>query len=306
MFTQVYIPPNFRLRIFVFIFLIWVFAAVTGVGVTIFPLVVGRRVLSSFFPHVTRMNDIYAFSVGISMLLSAGYTVVYLRVGYQKLQNGLQPMLSNSGQVISEVTEFLLHAMRLVYLSAVFVILIPSLCALLTELYVLVPIHTYTNGQQAHVIHFVQDWALGVLYVQMAYMFLQWRSNSRAAVALHTIVNDGWLQPNTALATRALIIPALIFTFLAVSLPLGFGAIAKATMFPEPTTVSQSTVYRYSYPATLAACLVMYALYLLRRQVNVWRANIRDEMYLIGERLHNFGEKRARDVTGVNRRVSTS
>ncbi|EED21895.1 RING finger membrane protein [Talaromyces stipitatus ATCC 10500] len=306
MFTQVYIPPNFRLRIFVFIFMIWVFAAVTGVGVTIVPLVVGRRILSYFFPQVTRMNDIYAFSVGMSILLSAGYTVVYMRVGYQKLQNGLQPMLSNPEQVVIEAAGFVLHAVRLLYLAATFVLLIPSLCALLTELYVLVPIHTYINGQQAHVIHFVQDWALGVLYVQMAYMFLQWRSNSRPAVALRMIVNDGWLRPNTALATRALILPAVIFTFLAVSLPLGFGLIAKATAFPDNATVTQSTVYRYSYPATLVACLSIYALYLLRRQIDVWRANIRDEVYLIGERLHNFGEKRARDVTGVGRRVSTS
>lgn len=306
MFAQVYIPPHFRLRIFTFIFMIWVFAAVTGVGVTIVPLVIGRRLLSFFFPQVIQMNDIYAFSVGITILLSTVYTIVYMRAGYQKLREGLQPMMSNPSQAVSEMTGIILHALRLLYLSAAFVILIPSLCALLTELYVLVPVHTYTRGKQAHVIHFVQDWALGVLYVQMAYMLIQWRSTSRPAVALNTIVRDGWLRPNTGLATRAVILPALILTFFAVSLPLCFGFIAKTTVFSDSAAVMQSTVYRYSYPATLAICLLFYALYLLRKQIDVWRANIRDEVYLIGERLHNFGEKRARDVTGVHRRVSTS
>lgn len=306
MFTQVYIPPHFRFRIFVFIFMIWVFAAVTGVGVTIIPLVIGRRLLLSFFPQYIRMNDIYAFSVGISIVVTAAYTVAYLQSGYRKLRERVQPMLSNPGQMISELTELILHGFRLVYLSAAFVFLIPSLFALLTELYVLVPAQTYAQREETHVIHFIQDWALGVLYMQMAYIFIQWRSTSRIATALNTIARDGWLQPNTRLATRAIIMPVLILAFLAVSLPLLFGFIASTTIFPDSAAHMQSKVYRYSYPASLAVCLLIYALYTLRKQIDVWRANIRDEVYLIGERLHNFGEKRARDVTGVRRRVSTS
>lgn len=304
MFTQVYIPPHFRLRIFVFIFLIWVFAAVTGIGVTILPLVIGRRLLSSFFPQFDRMNDIYAFCVGMSISMSAVYAVVYMQSGYRKLRESLQPMLSSPSQAATGVASVALRVIRVVYMSAAFVVLIPSLFAVLTELYVLVPVQTYMQSEHAHVIHFIQDWALGVLYVQMAYIFIQWRSTSRLATALNTVARDGWLRPNTHLATRAIILPALILTFLAVSMPLLFGFVANTTVFAHSDM--QSKVYRYSYPASLGACLLIHSFYLLRKQIDVWRANIRDEVYLIGERLHNFGEKRARDVTGVQRRVSTS
>ncbi|OKL61484.1 hypothetical protein UA08_03637 [Talaromyces atroroseus] len=306
MFIQVYIPPHFRLRIFTFIFMIWVFATVTGIGATILPLVIGRRLLSSFFPQFVRMNDIYAFSVGISISVSTAYAVIYMKSGYRKLQASLQPMLSNPGQAASDTAEIILCVMRLVYLSAAFVFLIPSLSALLTELYVFIPVQTYMHSQETHVIHFVQDWAVGVLYVQMVYIYIQWRSTSRLATALNTIARDNWLRPNTRLATRALILPALILTFFAVSLPLCLGFVANETIFPRSGSDVQSRVYRYSYPASLAACLLIYAFYLLRRQIGVWRANIRDEVYLIGERLHNLGEKRARDVTAVRRRVSTA
>jgi E3 ubiquitin-protein ligase MARCH6 len=305
LFTLVYIPPHFRLRIFTFIFMIWVFAAVTGIGVTILPLVIGRRLLSALFPQFVRMNDIYALSVGISISVGTAYAVVYMKSGFRKLQESVQPMLSNPGQAASEATEIILRVMRLVYLTAAFVFVIPTLSAFLTELYVFIPVQTYMHPQEeAHVIHFIQDWTLGVLYVQMVYIFIQWRSTSRLATALNTIAHDDWLRPNTRLATRALILPALILSFFAVSLPLCFGFVANATVFPHSASDIQSRVYRYSYPASLAACLLIYGFYLLRKQIGIWRANIRDEVYLIGERLHNLGEKKARDVTAV--RLSTS
>jgi E3 ubiquitin-protein ligase MARCH6 len=48
--------------------------------------------------------------------------------------------------------------------------------------------------------------------------------------------------------------------------------------------------YRYAYPGLMAGILASYCAFLLKRQTGVWRARIRDEVYLIGERLHNFGE----------------
>jgi E3 ubiquitin-protein ligase MARCH6 len=162
------------------------------------------------------------------------------------------------------------------------------------------------QDQQTHVIHFIQDWTLGVLYVQMAWKFIQWRSTSRPALALHAIVRDGWLRPNASLATRALILPAFVVALCAVALPLCFGFLLNTTMFHHSPGVVQSKVYRYSYPASCLVGLLIYSIYLLRRQVEIWRVNIRDDVYLIGERLHNFGEKRARDVAGVPRRVTTS
>jgi len=49
-------------------------------------------------------------------------------------------------------------------------------------------------------------------------------------------------------------------------------------------------LYRYAYPGLMASVLATYCAVLLKRQIGVWRVRIRDEVYLIGERLHNFGE----------------
>src|SRR5690606_37504567 len=64
-FKMVYIPPMFRFRLGLMILMVWMFAAMTGVAVTIGPLVVGRYVLSTVVPKGLKTNDIYAFSIGL-------------------------------------------------------------------------------------------------------------------------------------------------------------------------------------------------------------------------------------------------
>ncbi|KAA8652392.1 hypothetical protein EYZ11_002865 [Aspergillus tanneri] len=302
MFTKVYIPPYFRSRVAAFILLIWVFAAATGVGITIIPLIVGRKLMSSYFPN-RPLNDIYAFSTGICMVGMASCIAWYCYTSVTVVKTHLSPHLQSPRKACLGIVSAVLNGLRLIYVFIAFSVVLPSMFALVMELYVLVPVHTYLGGTQAHVIHFVQDWTLGVLYVQMAIKFVLWHSTSRPAAALNGIFRDSWLKPNVSLATRALLLPITILTAVAVTLPLSLGFILNSAMLHSAPDV-QSKVYRYAYPATLLMSLLVWLSYAVRRQVEVWRVNIRDDVYLIGERLHNFREKRARDV-GVPRQVIT-
>ena len=302
MFTKVYIPPFFRTRIAAFIFSIWVFAAATGVGVTIIPLVVGRKMMSSHFPN-RPLNDIYAFSAGICIVGSAAYLALYCHTSFAAMKDRLRPYLQSPRQACIGLTSAIANALQLSYIALAFSLILPSLFALVIELYVLVPVHTYLDGAQTHVIHFVQDWTIGVLYVQMAIKFVLWYSTSRPAAALNGIFRDGWLKPNVKLATRALLLPVILLTAIAVALPLSAGFLVNSTVFYSTPEV-QFKVYRYAYPLTLLLSLLFWIGFLVNRQVEKWRVNIRDDVYLIGERLHNFREKRAKDV-GVARRVIT-
>lgn len=302
MFAKVYIPPFFRTRIAAFIFSIWVFAAATGVGVTIIPLVVGRKIMSSHFPN-RPVNDIYAFSTGICIVGSAAYLALYCHTSFAAVKDRLRPYLQSPRQACLGLTGAAANALRLIYIALAFSVFLPSLFALAMELYVLVPVHTYLDGAQTHVIHFVQDWTIGVLYVQMAIKFVLWYSTSRPAAALNGIFRDGWLKPNVKLATRALLLPVMLLTAVAVALPSAGGFLVNSTVFYSTPEV-QFKVYRYAYPLTLLLSLLFWIGFLVNRQVEKWRVNIRDDVYLIGERLHNFREKRAKDV-GVPSQVIT-
>ncbi|KAL3444879.1 hypothetical protein BJX65DRAFT_282658 [Aspergillus insuetus] len=302
MFTKVYIPPYFRTRIAAFLFMIWMFAAATGVGVTVLPLVIGRRIMSHYVPG-RPVNDVYAFSTGMGVVCAAACLVASCRVCFDMIEDRAGRYLRSPSEAIRGVVGVLLSGIRLAYIVTSFLIFLPAIFALAIELYVLIPIHTYLGSEQDHVIHFVQDWALGVLYVQMAVKVAMWHTRSRPAAALNGVFHDGWLTPNVKLATRALLLPMTLLAAIAVTLPLSCGFVLNSTVFSSQPEL-QPKVYRYAYPATLVMGLAVWLAYLTCRQVEVWKVNIRDEFYLIGERLHNFREKRAREV-GAPPRIIT-
>lgn len=303
MFTKVYIPPFFGTRIAAFILLIWLFAAATGVGITIVPLVIGRRIISSCSSSPIPVNDIYAFSSGLCVVGGLAYLVYYCRTAVQAMRSQPETYLRSPRELAQVCLKTLLDAGRLLYIAAALVVLLPSLFALLAELYILIPAHTALGEEPSHVVHVVQDWTLGVLYVQMAIKLTLWHPHSWPAAILNSIFRDGWLRPNVGLATRALVLPLSLLTAMAVTVPLVLGGVLRWTVF-YTRVEAQSHIYRYAYPATLFAVLTAWTIHLILRRVAVWRINIRDDVYLIGERLHNFGEKRVRDV-GMSRRVIT-
>ena len=326
-FTKLYIPPYFRFRIGIFIILIWVFAATTGVGITIIPLIWGRFLFSTLAPSHLRMNDIYAFAIGIYTLGGPVYIGLrYKTTVLQSYQNIRQQFRSRLSSCCSKV---LARAVRLTYLYGSLILLMPSLFALLMELYLVIPLHTYfstlpsqnlsatspspspTNLPARHTVHFIQDWTLGVLYVKSAIRLILWYRDSRPARALRAIVAGpqyGWLNPDVRLATRAFIFPVTVLSSALLAIPLGLGWFAnrllsfassvsggEGTKWTEDQ-VFQACVYRYAYPGVLGLCFGYVAAKRLAKGVSRWRDRVRDEVYLIGERLHNFGEGRGAGV----------
>jgi hypothetical protein len=291
-FKVVYIPPWFRTRIALFIISIWLFAAVTGVSITIVPLVFGRMIFARVIPKHTRMNDVYAFSIGIYFLGGITYLAVNYEKALQWMNRHVMPAQDSTARFGSLLISYTIRALRLFYTYAAFAFVLPSLFALLMEFYFIIPMHTYLAAEEKHVIHFIQDWTLGVLYVKMAGRFILWYANSRPAGALRAITRDGWLNPNVRIATRCFILPATIVMAGALVLPLPLGWLANRFFFSQYEGIAENMVYRYSYPAVLTLIALFGLSVIIWQILQSWRRMIRDEVYLIGERLHNFGEKK--------------
>ncbi|TKA54535.1 hypothetical protein B0A49_13296, partial [Cryomyces minteri] len=327
-FTRVYIPPWFRLRIGLFIAGLWAFAAATGVGATIVPLLLGRQMSSISVPDELRMNDIYAFSIGVYSLGALIYCVLHYEAAIGRVRSFL------SSQTVASATRnirrYTFRAVKVLYLYTSFTIILPSLLALCLELYFIIPLHTYyatsspsspsspqstisafpsthntkttmttagapllvSQAPSDHVIHIIQDWTLGLLYLRIGTSVLLTARHTRLARALRAIVLPGWLNPNAALATRVFIFPlALAFALIL----LGPSVLARAAVRlrgVELDPAARARVHRYAYPVCAACCGGAWAGVVLVRAVRGWRRRIRDEVYLIGERLHNFGERR--------------
>lgn len=311
MFVKVYIPPYFRVRISLFILLIWLFAATTGVFTTIVPLVLGRFVFAHLIPNHLRMNDIYAFSIGLYLIGGTGYSIIYFRKILAFIRTSLLPNpQSDFFTLFRRTRSYTVRLVRLLYTYLSFGFLLPALFSLLIEFYLVIPLHTYFGSPtDRHIIHFIQDWTLGVLYVKMLGRLIIWNAPSRPADALQAIVRHGWLNPDIRLATRSFILPASFLMTLALTAPLSLGWVANKTLFTHADPGLQNRIYRYSYPGVLALGIFTAAIWGIGIAFQGWRQRIRDEVYLIGERLHNFGEKtrgktgRRGNGNGVVRRI---
>ncbi|KAK5108460.1 hypothetical protein LTR62_008278 [Meristemomyces frigidus] len=151
----------------------------------------------------------------------------------------------------------------------------------------------------SHTIHILQDYCLGLLYVRIASRLVISAPTSRAAEAFRRITAEGYLNPNLRLATRFMIAPLSLIAALLLLAPPAAAGVAITVLRNSTETVAGllseevgTKMYRYSYPVTAAVGVLLVCASELGEATSRWRARIRDEVYLVGERLHNFGEKR--------------
>ncbi|KAF2159370.1 hypothetical protein M409DRAFT_30120 [Zasmidium cellare ATCC 36951] len=148
-----------------------------------------------------------------------------------------------------------------------------------------------------HSIHLLQDYALGLLYFRIAIRGYTTSPTSRAAEAFRRVTaENGYLNPNIRLATRYFILPATLLAFFVLLTPPLLARLS-ITLITHLTTlqldeVLQTIIYRYSYPLAEVCVVTMTGLVQIAKATGRWRARIRDEVYLVGERLHNFGERK--------------
>lgn len=309
-FTKVYLPPQFRARIATFIFFLWVFAASTGVAFTIGPLLVGRQVTQLLSQSKLPPNDLYSLTVGIHLFAAVGYTIAYARPAKEYLQTKIPQIMVR--QVIAAAK----HVLGLFYLSTFISIVLPFTLSLITELYIFIPLYTYLDLSQnkqlslisptqpdsaavneaaqpspTATIFILQSWTIGLLYTRLLFrMFTHYIApDSQVAVALRAIVRHGYFNPDVRLASRAFVLPVTVLCIALLALPLGYAKFL-INILGMHDAESQMRLYRLAYPSFLGLVLTYTGAVMMRRQLDTWRVKIRDEVYLIGERLHNFHE----------------
>ncbi|KAJ2967579.1 hypothetical protein NQ176_g9595 [Zarea fungicola] len=315
-YRNVYVPPRFRSRIFLFIFYIWIFAAFTGVSLTIVPLVVGRMVFKALIPDHVRTNDIYAFSIGIYILGAAGYLALRTRTVLDKVQGWEAKVREEvaARRASSRAFSALVRVLQLAYAYFFLAVVFPLVIAVLLELYVAIPLHTYMNAPTAstieavkveeasqgrHTIRLTQAWTLGLLYMKLgSKLITSTFPASRAAVAVRMVLRRGWHRPDVGILTRAFVIPGLAVAALAIFAPPAVAQyLVKKQVFswlPSGGGTAEELAklaifYRYSYPGAAVVLVMVKNAMVLAGVFNRWTAGVRDEAYLIGERLHNFG-----------------
>lgn len=296
--TLVYLPPNFRTRIGLVICLIWFFTACTGAAVTVGPLVFGRFILGMLLPGSLRMNDLYAFSLGLYAL--GAVILMVSSFNAAKEATGRMKSAIESIQAFKQTAWICtIRALKIAYVLGAFVVVLPTLFAFVMEAYIILPLHTYFSTDNNHVIHFIQDWTLGVLYVKMLGRMILLDRDSAWSRSLEAIVANGYLNPDVGIATKKFVLPAGGAMLAALIAPLGVGFFINTFIVKGASSELSHQIYRYSYPAVLVVSVASIGIYFLYTLFDRWKQSLRDEIYLVGEQLHNHGERRPPESRSV-------
>jgi len=310
-FMKIYIPSQFKARITAFIFFLWAFAASTGVLFTIGPLLLGRWAIYLMARSSRPPNDLYAFTIGVHICAGVVYGVAHLARGLSYLKGKIPFWLGHTRELMPQILARMKYALGLWYLTTYVAIILPFTISFLAELYIYIPIYTHLiasqgtsvptttiSSQPAPAIFVFQTWTLGLVYLRLLIGFVlnYPHPDTRIAMAIRGIVRNGVLHPDVRLASRAFVLPTAALCVFFLTVPLGYGR-AVITLLDITDPETQKTVYRFAYPAMLGICLTAFATVSLKREVTKWRARIRDDVYLIGERLHNFDDVKPRRVS---------
>ncbi|KAI9672640.1 MAG: hypothetical protein M1831_000075 [Alyxoria varia] len=319
-YTTVYIPNWFRLRIAIFIVGLWVLTAGAGFSLTILPLLLGRSIFVRL-PGDLWANDIYAFTIGLCMVGGAVYCVSKSQEIKARLAHSASKPSVNFSRFLEagrlfrrEISMITLRAASNLYVYSVLSIIIPALFALILELYVLNPMHAGLTSDKPpkdaqadrnspyHQVPLLQDWTLGIQYLRIALKLTRFNGpESRPARALRAVVRRGYTNPDARLATRYFFLPIGVLAFVALVFPAPVGWAAGHWLYDKNDTKGRALALQMAYPVLLALMLGVWRLIKVVEMLGRWRAKIRDEVYLIGERLHNFGEDGASRTTAEDK-----
>ena len=170
-----------------------------------------------------------------------------------------------------------------------------------------------------HTIRIVQAWTLGLVYLKLFARFLTtYFEGTRLAASVRAVLRRGWLRPDAGILTRAFVLPALVLGLAGIVAPaVGADSLVRyIEANPTPVLLPGMTVeaayrlgeqkkvliYRLAYPC--AAIMASNAVLMFRMvgTLGTWKTRIRDEAYLVGERLHNFSVARTSGRRATERR----
>lgn len=276
----------FVLRIVLLLVIAWMTLLVFNSALIVVPISLGRALFNSIprlpITHGIKCNDLYAFIIGSYVIWTA---VAGVRYSIEQIRKRRASVL------FSQVWKWCAIVVKSSALLSIWIFVIPVLIGLLFELLVIVPMRVPVDESPVFLLY--QDWALGLIFLKiwtrlvmldhmMPLVDESWR------VKFERVREDGFSRLQGLWVLREIVLPIIMKLLTALCVPY----VLARGVFPVlgyPLVVN-SAVYRFAW----LGCLCISFLCFCAKRFHVWFTNlhnsIRDDRYLIGRRLHNFGE----------------
>ncbi|KAI8343850.1 hypothetical protein BD560DRAFT_411937 [Blakeslea trispora] len=285
--TVVYIPSRFKLRISMFVFLIWVTGSILMCSITVVPLLLGRLLFSKLQSEQTIViHDLYSFTLGACVMISLYFLLNSIVQKYQSIrQNRMIVNWRSLGTKAREIVVF-------TYMAFMFGLLIPLMLGIVLDLYLFSSLRYYNEGEYAVELYLVADWALGLAGMNMFHGIICTSSSRFSPTLRERFIQlnlSNFTNLNIGHVSKNVIAPLAMCLFLIILLPSITCAVVIYT-FAIYDPVLKLLIFRYAHIFYLCgACCsaVAYGCLVLSRYI-VHR--MRNDVYLVGQKLHNMEE----------------
>ncbi|KAF2294745.1 hypothetical protein GH714_015943 [Hevea brasiliensis] len=295
---------SFVLRIVLLLVVAWMTLLVFNSALIVVPISLGRTLFNSIpllpITHGIKCNDLYAFIIGSyviwTALAGARYSIEHIRTNRATI-------------LLSQIWKWCGIVLKSSMLLSIWIFVIPVLIGLLFELLVIVPMRVPVDESPVFLLY--QDWALGLIFLKiwtrlvmldhmMPLVDESWR------IKFERVRENGFSRLQGLWVLREIVFPIIMKLLTALCVPY----VLARGLFPVlgyPLVVN-SAVYRFAW----LGCLCLSALCFCAKRFHVWFTNlhnsIRDDRYLIGRRLHNYGEniEERQNEAGISSEVQNS
>ncbi|XP_041768912.1 E3 ubiquitin-protein ligase MARCHF6 [Anopheles merus] len=228
-----------------------------------------------------RPHELYTAAIGMYLcwLISRG-----IALAVNLVPQGRAAVIARIKHWISIGTSYALAMFVFVLMLGV----IPLMFGLLLELVVVIPLRVPPD--QTPVLFLWQDWALGVLYTKIACALTLMGPDWALKRAIEQAYRDGLRDINLNFIVRELGIPVITCFGLALAVPYVIAHSILPVFFPNPLT--RTLISRQIYPFFLLIAFVIGILVLQVRQFRKLYVAIKNDKYLVGQRLVNYDHQR--------------
>ncbi|XP_045450743.1 E3 ubiquitin-protein ligase MARCHF6 [Melitaea cinxia] len=269
----------FPLRLAALLALVSVSLVMASALTLVIPVAIGRKVMALWLPKASDgVHELYTAACGMYVCWAAGRGGA-LAAGWAR--GGRAALLERAALWARRAARAALAALALLGL-------VPLMFGLLLELVLVIPLRVPL--EQSPVLFVWQDWALGVLYTKIVCALTMMGPDWSMRRAIEKAYRDGIREMDLKFILRCVAAPLVRWLGLALAVPYALAHSVAPLLLSSPA--QRNLLARRVYPALLLLVLfAALALFQIRQFTKLYE-HIKNDKYLVGQRLVNYDHRR--------------
>ncbi|XP_052403946.1 E3 ubiquitin-protein ligase MARCHF6 isoform X1 [Carassius gibelio] len=275
-------PMRFPLRIVLLILFMCVTLLLASLVCLTLPVFTGRW-LMSFWTGSAKIHELYTAACGLYVCWLSIRAITVM----------LAWMPQGRRVILLKVQEWTLMIMKTLIVAVLLAGVIPLLLGLLFELVIVAPLRVPLD--QTPLFYPWQDWALGVLHAKIIAAITLMGPQWWLKTVIEQVYANGIRNIDLHFIIRKLAAPVIAVLLLSLCIPyvIAVGIVPLLGVTME----MQNLVQRRIYPFLLMVVVLMGILFFQIRQFKRLYEHIKNDKYLVGQRLVNYERKAGKPST---------